>query len=157
MIRIPKATYAGVAICLLTAWGAFAQDYAIDWYSVDGGGAGVSDASTSGSYTLSGTVGQPDARNHPESMTGGDYTVTGGFWVIPECLAIQPDYDNDCDVDQGDYTLFEACASGPDVSYSGDCTDRDFDEDGDVDADDFSRFQCCLSGENIPADPTCAD
>ena len=62
-----------------------ANDYAIDWYSIDGGGAGVSNASTGGNYTLSGAIGQPDARNHPEPMSGGDYKLTGGFWVIPEC------------------------------------------------------------------------
>ena len=32
-----------------------AADFAIDWYTVDGGGG----ASSGGSFTLSGTVGQP--------------------------------------------------------------------------------------------------
>jgi hypothetical protein len=47
--------------------------YAIDWWTVDGGG-GVSDG---GEYTLQGTIGQPDAG----SINGGDYTLDGGFWV----------------------------------------------------------------------------
>jgi len=36
---------------------AFAQSYAIDWFTIDGGGG----TSTGGAYTVSGTVGQPDA------------------------------------------------------------------------------------------------
>jgi len=60
-------------------------------------------------------------------MTGASYTMTGGFWVIPECLLISADYDGDCDVDQADYSVFEACASGPHVPHGVDCSDRDFD------------------------------
>jgi hypothetical protein len=52
---------------------AFAQ-YTINWSTVDGGGG----TSTGGSYTLSGTIGQPDAGG----MSGGNYTLQGGFWVI---------------------------------------------------------------------------
>jgi len=142
---------------LLSADSSLAQNYEVYWHTVDGGGAGVSDASTGGDYALSGTTGQPDARNHPQPMTGGNYRVTAGFWVIPECPAVPADYDNDCDVDQGDYALFEACASGPDVPYIGDCGHADLDTDGDVDEADFAVFQRCLSGEGNPADPNCAD
>jgi hypothetical protein len=129
----------------------------LTWSTIDGGGVGVSDESTGGNYTLSGTIGQPDPRNVPDAMTGGTYKLTGGFWVIPECPAVPADYDGDCDVDEGDYTRFEACASGPDVSYAGECDDRDFDADGDTDEDDFGVFQRCISGENVPADPNCAE
>ena len=134
-----------------------AQDFEIPHSTVDGGGAGPSDASTGGSYTLSGTVGQSDARNHPEPMTGVDYRITGGFWVIPECPAIPADYDADCDVDQADYQIFEVCASGSEIPFAGDCSDRDFDLDGDVDQSDFGAFQRCFSGKDLPADPACAD
>ena len=136
---------------------AHAQDYAIDWHTIDGGGAGPANASTGGNYTLSGTIGQPDARNHPEPMTGGSYKLTGGFWVIPECPSIPADFDGDCDVDRADCVLFEACASGPGILYGVDCEDRDFDSDLDADQDDFAFFQRCISGEDNPGDPTCAD
>jgi hypothetical protein len=52
--------------------------YAIDWYTIDGGGG----TSSGGSYTLSGTIGQPDAG----TLSGGSYTIQGGFWpgiVVP--------------------------------------------------------------------------
>ena len=51
-----------------------AQTYAIDWFTIDGGGG----KSTGGVYSVSGTVGQPDAGK----MSGGSYTIDGGFWGI---------------------------------------------------------------------------
>jgi hypothetical protein len=149
----------GVSVVLSASWSGpvWAAPYNIDWHTIDGGGAGPANASTGGTYALSGTIGQPDARNQPEPMTGGSYSMTGGFWVIPECPAIPADYDGDCDVDQADYTIFEACASGPGYAYAGDCDDRDFDSDTAVDQSDFAVFQRCLSGPDVPADPSCAD
>jgi hypothetical protein len=48
--------------------------YSIDWSTVDGGGG----TSTGGVYSVSGTVGQPDAG----AMSGGNYTLQGGFWGV---------------------------------------------------------------------------
>jgi hypothetical protein len=50
------------------------QDYTNKWHTVDGGGR----SSTGGVYTITGTIGQPDASRW--KMTGGEYTVNGGFW-----------------------------------------------------------------------------
>jgi len=52
-----------------------AQTYSIDWYTIDGGGG----TSTGGVYAVSGTIGQPDAGG---PMTGGNYSLTGGFWSL---------------------------------------------------------------------------
>jgi hypothetical protein len=41
---------------------------------VDGGGG----TSTGGVYSISGTIGQPDAA----TMSGGSYALAGGFWGI---------------------------------------------------------------------------
>jgi hypothetical protein len=46
----------------------------IDWWTVDGGGG----TSTGGVFTVSGTIGQPDAG----AMSGGQFSVTGGFWAV---------------------------------------------------------------------------
>jgi hypothetical protein len=54
--------------------GASAQNYSIDWYSIDGGGG----TSSGGPYTIAGSIGQPDAG----VMAGGNYSLTGGFWSI---------------------------------------------------------------------------
>ena len=62
------STMAGVA------WAAAPADYALDWWTVDGGGGTWSD--TGGQYELNGTVGQPDAHVWGDD----DYTLTGGFW-----------------------------------------------------------------------------
>jgi hypothetical protein len=61
----------GLAVLACTpAWG----EYDLSWYTVDGGG---DVATMSDSYTLSGTIGQPDAG----AMTGGTFSLNGGFWV----------------------------------------------------------------------------
>jgi len=54
---------------------AFSQSYTIDWSKVAGGGG----TSTNGQYSVSGTIGQPDASL---AMSGGQYSVTGGFWAL---------------------------------------------------------------------------
>ena len=47
--------------------------YTIDWWTVDGGGQAEPDGA---GYTLSGTIGQPDA----EGWSGSGYTLDGGYW-----------------------------------------------------------------------------
>jgi hypothetical protein len=61
---------------------ALGQSYSINWYKVSGGGG--SSASTNGPYSVSGTIGQQDASG---ALTGGSYSVTGGFWSI---IAVVP-------------------------------------------------------------------
>ena len=58
---------------------ALGQSYSIGWYKIAGGGG----ISTNGQYSITGTIGQPDAG---PAMTGGGYSVTGGFWSL---IAVQ--------------------------------------------------------------------
>ena len=58
-----------------------AQTYSIDWWKIAGGGG----TSTGGVYSVSGTVGQPDASG---PLTNGQYSVTGGFWVLPQAVQV---------------------------------------------------------------------
>lgn len=51
-----------------------AADYAIDWWSINGGGG----TSTGGVFTATGTIGQPEAGQ----ASGGQFAVAGGFWGI---------------------------------------------------------------------------
>ena len=60
-------------LCLPAA--GFSQTYTVDWFKISGGGGG----STGGIYAVNGTIGQPDASGQ---MTGGNYSVTGGFWSL---------------------------------------------------------------------------
>ena len=58
---------------------ASAQTFSIDWHTIDGGGG----TSTGGVYSVSGTIGQPDAGG---PMTNSQFAVTGGFWVLPTAV-----------------------------------------------------------------------
>jgi hypothetical protein len=67
--------------CLLIGAALSGQaQYSIPWHTVDGGGG----TSSGGVYSLSGTIGQPDASATP--LTNGQFTVTGGFWVLPQAV-----------------------------------------------------------------------
>jgi hypothetical protein len=47
-------------------------DSSIAWFTVDGGGG----TSSGGQFTVSGTIGQPDAG----LLAGGRFSLAGGFW-----------------------------------------------------------------------------
>lgn len=66
----------GATLAASVGW---AQTYAITSATVDGGGG----TSTGGVYSVSGTIGQPDAGG---PMTNGAYVVTGGFWALPAAV-----------------------------------------------------------------------
>ena len=65
-------------VCAVFGFTASAQ-FSIDWHTIDGGGG----TSTGGVYTLSGTIGQPDAGT---TMTNGNFSLTGGFWSLPTAI-----------------------------------------------------------------------
>jgi len=67
-----------------------------------------------------------------------------------ESLAIAPDLDNDGDVDQQDFGLFQSCLSGNAYGYAPGCAAADLDLDGDVDYDDLLIFEQCRSGPGQP-------
>ncbi len=69
-----KTILAGFCALLLTHVGGRAQNYSIDWYSIDGGGG----TSTGATFSVSGSIGQADAGK----MSGGSFSVDGGFWSI---------------------------------------------------------------------------
>lgn len=55
------------------------QSYSIPWHTLDGGGG----TSTGGVFSVRGTLGQTDAGG---PMSGGHFSVTGGFWVLPQVV-----------------------------------------------------------------------
>ena len=65
----------GLIILALAVLSARAQSYSVDWYKIAGGGG----TSTGGLYSVSGTIGQPDASG---AMTGDNYSLNGGFWSL---------------------------------------------------------------------------
>lgn len=71
-----KAGRKTVALVVLAATAiATAQNYHLDWFTVDGGGG----TTTGGVYSVTGTIGQPDAGM---TLRGGDYSLEGGFWGV---------------------------------------------------------------------------
>src|SRR5829696_2437250 len=73
-----KSIHSLFAAFLALATNATAQSFSIDWYTIDGGGG----TSTGGGYSLTGSVGQPDAG----TMSGGSFSLDGGFWAV---IAVQ--------------------------------------------------------------------
>lgn len=60
---------------------AVAQQYSIDWHTIAGGGG----TGTGGVYSVTGTIGQPDAG---AVMTNGQFAVQGGFWALPTAVQV---------------------------------------------------------------------
>lgn len=60
------------------------RDFHLTWWTVDGGGGTLEDGN--GRFTLSGSIGQPDAG---PPLRGGAYTVAGGFWPLAAPLETQ--------------------------------------------------------------------
>ena len=124
------ATITTLGVLALSA-GAAAQ-YAITSSTIDGGGATL----TGSTYTLTGTVGQPDAS---DISIGATYENTGGFWPgaasapPPGCLG---DLDGDGDTNVFDFAIF-ATNFGQTVPPN---TAGDFDGNGAVNVFDFSIF-----------------
>ena len=74
----------GMASLLLVLPALHAGSYSVDWYKISSGGG----MSTGGSYSISGTLGQPEAG---APMRGGLDSVAGGFWSLTSLVAA-PDF-----------------------------------------------------------------
>jgi hypothetical protein len=125
--KIVLAALMGLAAALPAA----AQPFDLSWHTFDGGGGMFS---TGGSFSLGGTIGQPDAG----VMTGGTFTLTGGFWAGAiagtSCIG---DANGDGQVNLTDLaTLLIHFGSPSGQTFE----DGDFDGDGDVDLVDLSNL-----------------
>lgn len=120
-----------------------AQDYDLDWFTVDGGGITWT---AGGDFEMGGTIGQPDANQAP--IAGGEYELTGGFWVVPlsGCLA---DLNSDGSVDAADYWHIHDglgyCA--PQQTYQ-DHIRADLDHDGCITFVDYQMWLECYRMAN---------
>lgn len=92
-----------VACVMMMCSSAPAQTFDLAWHTIDGGGG----KSTAAGLTLNGTFGQPDAG---ATMTGGQFTLTGGFWAATfEAPTPCPgDLDGDGQVGQSDLGILLA-------------------------------------------------
>jgi hypothetical protein len=67
----PPTLFSAALLCLILPSAAHAQ-FQIDWYTIDAGGGD----SSGGVFSLTGTIGQPDAG----ASAGGTFQCGGGFW-----------------------------------------------------------------------------
>ena len=68
-----------IAILLMVTGSSLASsggDYEISFYTIDGGG----NTSSGGIYEVTGTIGQPDASGALTAVSGGTFSLFGGFW-----------------------------------------------------------------------------
>jgi hypothetical protein len=68
-----------------TALTSSSEGYDLSWWTVDSGGGILN---IEGGYSLSSTIGQPDAG----VLTGGAYTLGGGFWTGGKLAAVYKTY-----------------------------------------------------------------
>ncbi len=120
-----------LAIVAATSAG-LADDFSLDWHTLDGGGAMNL---TGGDFTLSGTIGQPDAG---VPLTSGEFELVGGFWAgfteQPFCFG---DFDDDGVIGLSDLAQL--------LGYYGETSgmeyeNGDLDGDGDVDLSDLAAL-----------------
>jgi hypothetical protein len=68
---------AGLLALAPTAGAEPSVTYDLSWNTIDGGGGTSTGIGPNGTYSLSGTVGQPDAG----TLSSPTYTLAGGFWA----------------------------------------------------------------------------
>ena len=90
--------------------------------------------SSGGAFSAASTSGQPATG----AISGGKFTVTGGFSPAPAFL--QGDCNTDDEVDLLDYQLFESCLQGPNQPDGSDCGCFDLDASDAVDLADFAEM-----------------
>ncbi|MBU0618060.1 MAG: hypothetical protein KKI02_10110 [Planctomycetes bacterium] len=127
--KMYAAAWTPLVFVFVSVGAVVANDYDVDWYTIDGGGEMFA---TGGDYELSGTIGQPDANTI--AMTGGDYQLAGGFWSGVEefCFA---DLDGDGEVGLSDLAQLLSNYGTPSGAVY---EDGDLDGDGDVDLADLA-------------------
>ena len=105
--------------------------YAIEWYTVDGGGG----YSAGGTFELDGTIGQPDA-GPAATMTGGTFELAGGFWPGTLICHCPGDMNGDGLLDARDIQKFVECLT----AAPGNCNCADVDRANGVNLDDVGDF-----------------
>ena len=117
---------------------AVAQSYDLSWYTIDGGGATFS---TGGTFQLGGTIGQPDASSFSTPLSGGTFTLVGGFWPAAGQLCTLPgDMNVDGLRDGADIQDFLNCL----LATGTNCACADLDGNGAVNVSDVTVFVAAL-------------
>jgi hypothetical protein len=108
---------------------ALADDLSLNWFTTAGGGGAT--FSTGGDFSLGATLGQPAA----ETLTGGDFTLHGGFWAGAHVCGCPTDVNDDAKSDGRDIGSFISC-----LTSVGGCSCADLNADTLVDVSDIQAF-----------------
>ena len=119
-------------------------EYEIPWSTIDSGGTLYSEG---GPYTLAGTIGQPDAGPTSGVMAGGQFKLTGGFWVASSDACDCPgDMNGDGVKNSADIQAFVVC-----VLSGGSCACANVDGVGGITQADVAAFVAdLLAGGTCP-------
>lgn len=124
-------------VCLLfVSFGVRNADaqFEIPWHTIDSGGG----FSNGGGFELNGTIGQHDAS---QEMTGGGFSLTGGFWTSVQDQILLGDVNMDGMVNLLDVAPFiDAISAGTYIP------EADVNQDGAVNLLDVSPFIEILAG-----------
>lgn len=125
----PRISLGIAFLACMAASAVFADGFDLSWHTIDGGGG----TSSGGVFELSGTAGQPDAG----VLTGGEFTLTGGFWpgASTSPCTTPGDLDGDGAVGLSDLATLLAHFGTTSGAVS---ADGDLDGDGDVDLEDLA-------------------
>ncbi len=115
---------------------ALADDFSLNWFTTAGGGATFS---TGGDFSLGATLGQPAT----ELLTGGDFTLNGGFWAGAHVCSCPTDVNDDAKSDGRDIGTFVSC-----LTSIGGCACADLNADAVVDVNDIQAFVDTLLADN---------
>jgi hypothetical protein len=149
-------TIGGALVAAGLAASAFANDFDLSWYTIDGGGVTFA---TGGDFEMGGTIGQPDAG----AMSGGDFELSGGFWFVATSGApcegqVLGDANCDGTLNFDDIDCFVSAIIGPDewISCAPGCDAsnylcaNDVNKDGSVGFDDIDQFVTCIVEGGCP-------
>ena len=120
--RLTAAASLAIALLLGGAPAALAQSggpYDLSWHNIGPGGS-----ASGGSYSLDASIGQPDAA----TMSGGSYTLTGGFLPGGSTCALAGDLNGDGQVTVLDIQMIAAAWPQATASFP-------YDQNGDGDLD----------------------
>ena len=121
LVRLALAICVVVALCGSTV-AVFAQSggpYGLSWHNIGPGGA-----STGGNYGLNAAIGQPDAG----AMSGGVYTLSGGFLAAGPACALPGDLNHDGQVTVIDIQMIASAWPQSSATFP-------YDQNGDGDLD----------------------